>query len=481
MTFQTIISVSTCSPHFRPQPVASDPMFPTNEGKGSNQESSEASVGWKPISDIVIAQNILKTKKSNIGNFLPPFELLKEPGRIANLTREEKQDILGQIERVKKDFFHKNMDSESMLPDSLNGNTASNSLFSFIFDLKCYLKPYPDDVEVREMLDLFVETYKFVVEADVISRIKDDRSKKIRREQFVDKIKMKLETLQDGERFLYAPAIGGHLILMEYKCRIENGKRVFDVKIINSGDGVENHHSKSFLGFLNPNAKFQTYLVEGADAKTVTEGRFVDKILEKEVPSEVKGSDIPIIGWFIKVFSRVYRFFDSIPEVYKAVKVDLIKNAGGKKIISDDSRLTHKPQRNGICSRKVYAYWMKENLPNQIILQDFKLRTMEMSMTRLRAAKELEGRIKGTKPDKESLAYKLFVKPHWFSKLIMFITNEIETESMILIGEKVLAHRKTKLEGEMEKFRQQKFDPPRLLDFPEEDIFPRFNRLRNSV
>jgi hypothetical protein len=429
-----------------------------------------------PVSDIDLAQYIIKTKEKNSLNYFPPYDLLLNKHKIKNLEQNNKKDILDRIEKVKTDFYHKNLNSDALLPKKYDGNTSSDSLFSFIIDLRLYLKDNPDAEEIKEILELFLESYTFIVEAEVISRIKNSDSKIAHRQKFTEKFKKKLETLQEGERFVYSPGIQGHCILTEYTCRFVDGKKLFDVKIINSGDGLEHHKSKSFLSFLNPKAKYQTYLLKGVEANAIIKGNFIDKILEKQLPTPARGADIPLLGRLIKAFDAVKRSLTSVSGIYKIVKKDLVKNGGGRIIVSNDPRLHHKPQKKGICTRKVYSYWLKENLSHQVLVEDFKLKTSKKSLVRLKASNELEREINNRKIEKNSASFKLLVKPHWFSKIIMNLRNKMDTETMILIGEKTLARREKKLQQAIEAFHKQKSESPRTIDFSEDSLFCSFNK-----
>ena len=123
----------------------------------------------------------------------------------------------------------------SMAPDSLNGKTNTASLFSFLADLIYYSKQYPDHDDLKEMIKVFKETYAFAVEANVVKSIIDDRDKAMRRKQFCEKIRKKLKSLKDGERFVYVAGVNRHALMYEFRCRIDSrGSRVYDFKIINS-------------------------------------------------------------------------------------------------------------------------------------------------------------------------------------------------------------------------------------------------------
>ncbi len=372
-------------------------------------------------------RNIVLTKASILG------EKGAEP-----LNREEKTALLERVEQVKRDFYHKCLDGVSGIPSNLDGNTSGDSLIGFLFDLQTMKREHPDDPSIEEMIETFKETYKFVVEREAVNRLKDKREKAFRKKEYVQKVQDRLKSLKVGERFVYQVSVSGHAMLFEFKAREQDGNRVLDIKLFNSGDGVENHYSKSFLAAINPYAKFQTYLIEGSDLDMLAKSDFVSKLIEQEVPGEVKGRHVPIFGYVASLCSSLYHEVAGVGKIYKLLKVHAIRNGEGKKVVSDDPRMHHFPQNRGTCSRRVYELWMRENLDSDAEYQQYLAETVKCAVTRLELAEAVENNLRQTTVKVDSLKYRLFVKPHWFSKGVACLRNRMHTRTMILIGEKYL-------------------------------------------
>jgi hypothetical protein len=400
---------------------------------------------WKPMEDSIFQAVIRETIATNQRHFMVPEQLLSRDASMETLSDLEKQDLLETIDCIKKDFFHKCLDSLSLAPSSLEGNTLTQSLFGFLADLICWQKKHPENADIANMQAVFKETYFFAVHREAISRLIKPKEQEKRKIEYVEKIHQKLASLKDGERFVYAAQVSHHAILFDFTVHVSEEVRSVDIKVINSGQGVEHHHSNSFLSDLNPFAKYQSYLIEGANLDTVLQSDFIKNLIEEDMPDEVKGAKIPLLGYIIRLVFDFYQDVSGVDHVYKLLNAHVIDHASGKLIISDDPRMTHSPQKNGVCSRKIYQYWMKENLPDRTDYQRYKSETAKFALDRVKIAHALEKRLDARCADVDSLKDRLFVKPHWFSLVVARLRNDMKTRTMELLGETIVQKAEAKL------------------------------------
>lgn len=398
---------------------------------------------WIPLKDSQFQEILEHIRKSHLQCFVLPEDYVLGKKSPEKLTRQERKALLDRVKEVKRDFYHSCMDNVSGIPSNLDGNTAGNSLLAFLFDLHYLKKDHPDDTSLHEMIKTFSETYKFVVEREAVERLVNKKEQAFRKQEYIGKVEAKLRSLNPGERFVYQMSVSHHAVLFEFKLKEVEGKQVLDIKLLNSGDGVDHHYSKSFFADLNPFAKFQTYLIEGVEKDTFLSSDFVSKLIELEVPGEVKGRHIPVFGYLFSLVDSIHHMFFGVGKIYRLLNVHAIHDGCGKKVISDDPRLHHYTQSKGTCSRRIYEYWMRENLASDSEFQNYLAKTAEYGVARLKMAEALENHLKGRSVKVDSLKDRLFVQPHWFSKGVACLRNSLKTRTMILIGEKIVQKRQS--------------------------------------
>lgn len=432
---------------------------------------------WTRMPDSQFNSVLQKIRIRNLRNGFLPEHLVTGERDISSLTEGEKKALLERIEMMKRDFYHKCLDDVSLLPSYLDGNTATDSLMGFLFDLYAFKRLHPDDPYIDSMIATFAETYKFAVEREAVSRLINKKEQAFRKQEYLQKLQNRLSSMKEGERFVYQTTVSHHAVLFEFKVRIVNGKRLLDTKLINSGDGIDHHKSKSTLAFLNPHAKYQTYLVEGADLELTLQSTFLEDLVENSVPGEAKGSHLLIFGPVIKLFTDLIHEFNGVNKVYKLIKVHLIQESKGEAVISDDPRLHHLPQSKGVCSRKIYEFWMQENLEDDLDFGFFQAETMQCAIDRLKTAEYLESKVFGSFAKVDSLKDRLFVQPHWLSKGIASLRGDLKTRTMVLIGEDLLKAQEERIRESVERKVQSLPTLPQLSDF---DSFSfRFKRSHN--
>lgn len=402
---------------------------------------AQSETEWTPLenSQFLAFQN--EIRQSHLDSLIVPSEYITGDKKPEELTEDEKNALLERIESVKRDFYQNCLDHLSGIPSNLDGNTSGKSLLAFIFDLNFLKKERPEDPSIDEMLKTFMETYKFVVEREAVDRLINKEEQAFRKEEYIQKVEKRLKALQPGERFVYQVSACHHAMLFEFKVREVEGKRVLDIKLINSGDGVEHHYSKNFLPILNPSVKFQSYLIEGVEQEAFLSTRFVSDLVEQEVPGEVLKRRIPLLGNVISYFASIHHELVGIGKIYRLLKVHAIHNAHGKKVISDDPRMHHKPQNRGTCSRRIYEYWMRENLSADTDYHSYLATSVKAGLVRLKVAEAVENRVKGTTAKVDSLKDRLFVQPHALSLGLACIRNQMKTRTMVLLGEQIQKER----------------------------------------
>ena len=406
---------------------------------------------WTPMPNSRFNTIVEGIKRQNLRNLMLPEDLLLGKKDTTSLTSEQKVLLLERIHQIKKDFYHQCMDDVSLLPSNLDGNTSTDSLMGFLFDLHAMRKCDPQDVQIQEMLEVVSETYKFALEREAIERLIDKQEQAFRKEEYIGKLTNRISSMKAGDRFVYQTSVAHHALLLEFKVREEAGQRLVDVKLMNSGMGVENHYSESFFPDLNPNAKYQSYMVEGANLESLVNSPFFKKLVENEVPGEVKGAHFPLIGFVMQLVSDIYHELSGVDKVYKLINVHVIKETGGKTVISKDIRHHHLPQNKGICSRKIYEYWLRENLKTEIDFELFRAQTLEYSLQRLKLAELLEQKFQGSVIKVDSFKDRIFIQPHWLSKGIACIRGHLKTRTMVLIGDQILTEQRRRIKSMVEE------------------------------
>ena len=401
---------------------------------------------WTPLKDSEFQAFLKQVRIEHLRTIVLPEDFILGNKGLADLTENDKNALLKRVNKVKRDFYQSCMDDVFGIPGNLDGNTAGNSLLAFLFDLQNFKKEHPEDPAIDRMLNTFKETYKFVVEREAVERLANKREQAFRKQEYIGKVAERLQNLKPGECFVYKLGVSNHAMLLEFKAREEAGKRVLDIKLLNSGDGLQYHHSKNFLGEFNPFAKFQTYMIEGLEQDVLLSTDFVSKLIEQEVPGEVLEKRLPVIGHLISFLASVYHDLTGIGKVYRLLKVYAINHAQGKKVISDDPRMHHFPQNRGTCSRRIYDYWMRVNLSSDVEFKSYLADSAKFGLSRLKLAETLENNLKGTAVKVDSLKDRLFVQPHWFSKGVACLRNKMNTRTMVIIGEEIEAQRRKQLE-----------------------------------
>lgn len=353
---------------------------------------------------------------------------LQSPDDKKTLKEEKKK-----LNAIKRDFVNFSFDSISILPYRYQGISSHQSLFSLIQYYKDFINNNENKSEQSEKnAEILDNAYNILLNINTIKEFKfkgtDDQIEKLEQELY-ENIHQQIENLQDGEKILIPGGTASHTFVYEFE-KQENGKLQF--KVVNTGPGVEFHHSPSFLPSLNLNAKIQTYLIQDIDPQAVNP-EFIGQLISAQLATKYH---------YLKMFTDQFNPMGGTKKIYKAIKAKLLVSGKDVKIPDKKSKMIYREQRNNVCAKKAYTCWLRQNLPEEE-MKAFKAEATAASLAKLHEVKKFE--------DEKRKPEWLPRVSNWFRELSspiarigMVLTNQFPTASIIALGERIELKRRNK-------------------------------------
>ncbi len=343
-----------------------------------------------------------------------------------------------QIDEVKKDVFHQALGSQGYSSRRLQGNSIVSSIHSVLKDIQ---DMSAENKELSQIETLFEKAHELAVQFELTKRVKDENLIEPYQQKFLENVSESLASLEDGGKLLMPYGVHGHVVLMEVTAKVIDGKKTWNWKVYNAGLGSDIYHiQKGPLGRINPWAKTQTFEISGIDPSKIELKDFLKQLFFQN--SERK-------KWYNpqRFISSITNFLGFSYPVYRHLKISLIRDAGGKFVKHKNKPTSyHKGQKAGICSRKCYTLWMRENL-SEINYRRYKVKTAKTAQDRLHKLKDRHS-IKKVEPKKDDLKASkqlksaAFIKKHWYR-----LRKRDDTDTLLFFTKRALQHREEKLQA----------------------------------
>jgi hypothetical protein len=393
--------------------------------------------------DKALKGELLKYYQDADNLWAPAPHLTREKIQLGNLGQQKIND---SIDFIRRDFFSKNLDSVSWMPESVQSEPFASPLLFLLKELKDYSR---EDLtlEEKDQIERAINSLCFIlrVGVDIIisqalrNKGEDEKAAAVLNELSNHLIKQ-ISTLQVGDKMaIPGGGIGSHNMVYEF---IRTGGTVenplFQMKIYNGGEGAE-HHSRGILGWLNPWQKNRTYVIQNISLENIIQTQhpnqksFLHHLIDKTAEKDYRQSTLPFIGELINTLKL--NFF--IHSIYRLIHVSVLKDGAS----IDRSGPYHQGQKQGSCGRKTYHYLLKESFLEKQNYLNFKVFLTEKSIHQLKEVHEArQGPIK-----KISRLSRYLFHTGGFARFLFFLKNEISNEALLDLGQDVLERRRRKL------------------------------------